>query len=833
MNSLASDLKLAFRGLRRNPLFATIAILSLALGIGANTAIFTLIDQILLRKLPVAAPEQLVMLYQQGPHNGSNMGSRMHSYPLYQDFQQKAEPLAEVLCRRQVAASVSVDNQTERVLAEMVSGNFFTMLGVKPALGRVFNSEEDDRVYQGHPVVVLGYDYWVNRFARDPAVLGRKILVNNVPMTIVGVSAQGFAGLDPVQSPQLRVPIQMKPAMLPNWPWLHMDDRRSRWVQVFGRLKPGYTVESAAPALQGLFTQIRAHEATLPAAKNWSAYSREQFMRGLMLVESAAMGYSGLRNEFSTALIVLMSMVGLVLLIACANVANLLIARGFMRQKELAVRLSLGASRGRLVRQLLVESLVLSLAGGLVGLALAVVLTRGLLALIPVEGQPLLIEASPDARILAFTFALTFATGIVFGLLPALRASRPDPWSTLKDTVGAIAGSGGSLFLRKGLVSAQVALSFLLLFGAGLFVRSLQNLKTTDTGVVLDNLVTFQVSPDLSGYTDERTVIFYQQLLERLRSAPGVKSAGIASVSILSGNEWDSSMSVEGHRAADGEDMQAFMNSLSPGYFQTMQIPILEGRDFRQADLKRESTVAIVNRRFAEHFFKGKSAIGKRLGWGTGPNSKLTIEIIGVVEDSLYEGPREGVRRQVFIPNWGRGGVAFYVRTANASAAAYNVIRGEVKQLDAAMPIYQLKTLEAQLDETLLTDHLIALLSAGFGLLATILASIGLYGVMAFVVARRKKELGIRLALGAQPGRVIWMIMREVLLLLSIGLAIGIPAAMALGQFVSTQLYGIQPRDPWIAGGTMLLLTVVSALAGLLPAHRASQIDPILAIRYE
>ena len=832
ITSLA-DLRLAVRGFRRSPLFSTVAILSLALGIGANTAIFTLIDQILLRTLPVTAPEQLVMLYQRGSHNGSNMGSRMHSYPIYQDLQQRAEPLAEVLCRRLVPASVSIDNRTERVEAEMVSGNFFSMLGVKPALGRVFNSREDDQTYQGHPAVVLSYDYWSNRFARDPTVLGRKILVNDYPMEIVGVSARGFAGLDPAQSPHIRVPVLMKPAMVPDWGWVHMDDRRVRWVQVFGRLKPGYTVQSAKGPLQGLFTQIRTYEMTLAAAKEWSAFSRERFMKGELLVESAATGYSGLRNDFSTALVVLMGMVGLVLLIACANVANLLIARGFMRQKELAVRLSLGASRGRLVRQLLVESLVLSFAGGLAGLALAVVLTQGLLALVPSGSQPLLISAHPDVRILGFTFCLTLATGVVFGLLPALRASRPDPWTTLKDTVGSIAGAGGSLFLRKGLVTAQVALSFLLLFGAGLFVRSLQNLKTTDTGVGLDNLVTFQLSPALSGYTETRAVQFNQELLERLGSAPGVKSVAMAAVPILAGNEWDSSMAVEGHPAADGEDMQAFMNALSPGYFDTMRIPFLEGRDFRRSDVVEQSTVAIVNRRFAEHFFMGKSALGKHVGWGSGPKSKLTIEIIGVVADSLYEGPREGVRRQVFLPNWGRNSEAFYVRTNTQSSSAYGVIRSAVKQLDASMPVYEMKTLEAQLDETLLTDRRIALLSAGFGLLATLLASIGLYGVMAFVVARRRKELGIRLALGAQPGLVIWMVMREVLLLLTIGLALGVPAAMALGRFVSTQLYGIHANDPWMAGWTMLLLTVVSAAAGLIPAHRASRIDPILALRYE
>src|SRR5918994_2075852 len=386
-----NDVKLAVRGLFRSPLFSIVAILSLSLGIGANTAIFTLIDQILLRKLPVKNPEELVMLYQQGPHSGSNMGSRMHSYPIYQEYQKRAEPLSEVLGRRLVPASVSIDNQTERLEAEMVSGNFFSMLAVKPAVGRVFNSTEDDQVYRGHPVVVLGYDYWVSRFARDPGVVGKKILVNNFPMTIVGVSAAGFAGIDPARSPQIRVPVLMKPVMLPEWTWLHMDDRRARWVQVFARLKPGYTVEAAAAPVQGLFTQIRAYEMTLPAAKEWSAYSRQQFMKGRVRVEAAAMGYSGLRNDFSTALVVLMCMVGLVLLIACANVANLLIARGFMRQKELAVRLSLGASRGQLIRQMLVESLVLSFAGGAVGLAVAVVLTRGLIALVPAESNPLLI----------------------------------------------------------------------------------------------------------------------------------------------------------------------------------------------------------------------------------------------------------------------------------------------------------------------------------------------------------------------------------------------------------------------------------------------------------
>ena len=838
MGNLLQDLCFAFRTTRRAPLFAVVAILSLALGIGANTAIFTLMDQIMLRMLPVKDPDQIVMLYQRGSHNGSNMGDRMHSYPVYQDFQQKAEPFSEVLCRRLVSTSIAVDGQTERVETEMVSGNYFSMLGVKPAAGRVFSSEEDDRVYSGHPVVVLSYDYWVSRFARDSAVVGKKILVNNYPMTIAGVSAAGFAGLDPAYQPQIRVPILMKSIIVPEWWWMQAGDRRTRWVQVFARLKPGYTIDSAKAPSQGLFHQIREYEVTLPAAKDWSAYSREQFMKGTMNIEQAATGYSRLRNDFSKALIVLMCMVGLVLLIACANVANLLIARAFARQKEIAVRLSIGASRGQLIRQLLVESLMLSTVGGAAGLFLAMAMTRGLIALIPSDANPLLIRPEPDLRILAFTSALTLMTGVVFGLLPALRASRPDLWTTLKDAMGSTASSGGSLFLRKGLVAAQVALSFLLLFGAGLFVRSLNNLKAKDTGFKdIGNLVTFQLSPSMSGYNDERSTHFYSQLLDQLRSSPGVKAAAMGAVAVLSGDEWDNSLSVEGHQAKDGEDMQGFMNAVSPGYFATMGINILEGRDFTPADVRDDNKpgakVAVVNREFAEHYFHGQSAVGRHIGQGGGPKAKLDTEIIAVVENTLYEGPRQGIHRQCFIPKWGKGSAVFYVRTGLGSQSAYTALRSEVRALDPSMPVYELKTLGSQLDQTLLTERLIALLSAGFGFLATLLASIGLYGVMAFVVTRRTKEMGVRMALGANPGAVTWLVMKEVLVLLAIGLLVGVPSAIALGQLVSTQLYGIKGHDPVIAVSTVAILIVVAALAGWIPARRASRIDPILALRYE
>ncbi|MBV9444234.1 MAG: FtsX-like permease family protein, partial [Acidobacteriaceae bacterium] len=576
------------------------------------------------------------------------------------------------------------------------------------------------------------------------------------------------------------------------------------------------------------------YETTLPAAKDWSKFQRQQFLSGTIQLQKAAEGYSQLRNSFSTALIVLMCMVGLVLLIACANVANLLIARAFARQREIAVRISIGASRPQLLRQLLVESLVLSVVGGTLGICLAILMTKGLLALMPAEGNALLIRPTPDARILLFTIGLTVLTSLIFGLLPGIRAGQFELWNVLKDAAGSIAAPGGSLYLRKGLVAFQVALSFLLLFGAGLFVKSLQNLKATPTGFRdPDNLITFQVSPALNGYDATRTVHFYDEVLENIRAIPGVKAAALAAEPLLSGDEWDSTTSVEGHQAKDGEDMQAFMNALSPGYFQTMGIPIIAGRDFDRRDIKDKSTVAIVNEHFARHFFGNGSALGRHIGRGAGPGTKFNIEIVGVVGDSLFEGPREGVHRQVFIPNWGNNSAAFYVRGALASNLLYTAVKQQLKKLDATMPIYEMKTLGKQLDETLLTERLVALLSAGFGLLATLLGAIGLYGVMAFVVARRTKEVGLRMALGANRGSVIWLVMQEVLVLLLIGLAVGVPAALGLARFIAAQLYGIKPADPWTAAISLLALIVVATAAGLVPAGRASRIDPILALRYE
>ena len=835
MARLWLDLQFALRNLRRSPLFTFVAVASLALGIGANTAIFTLIDQLMLRLLPVRDPNQLVMIWSTGPHMGSNRGARASSYPMYQDYQRLAKAFSYVFCRLETSTSVSFNGQTERVDAELVSGNYFQALGVNPAAGRVFSPEQDDRVYKGQPSVVLGYPYWMSRFAGDPGVVGRKIIVDNYPMTIVGVSAAGFLGLDPSHTPQIRIPIQMKPLMTPGWD--DMGDRRSQWIQMFARLRPGFTLDSAKASLQPLFHQILVDELARPEMRDTNDYYRKRFLARQVRMEAAATGYSQMRQSYSTALVVLMCMVGLVLLIACFNVANLLIAQAMARQKEMAVRLAVGASRGQIVTQLLIESLLLSAAGGLAGLFLAIGIIRMLLSFLPTGGSPLMLSANPDLRILAFNAGLALLTGLLFGLAPALQSMRVDLWSTLKDVVGAIAGGSGSVRLRKILVTAQVAFSFLLLAGAGLFVKTLANLKETNAGFRdIDNLATFQVDPALSGYDIPRIKEFYRRLLQDIQMVPGVKSAAYAMVPVLSGGEWDSSMSVEGHRIKDGEDMQAFMNGISGDYWKTMGVPLLAGRDFDSRDDGKKITVAIVNRKFATHFFGSESPIGRHVGFGEGPKTKLEIEIIGVTEDSLYEGPREGIHRQVFVPFRQAdypAGVSFYVRTSLDSKSLFSALRDKVRAIDPAMPIFEMKTLENQLDDTLSTERLIAVLSAAFGVLATLLAALGLYGVMAFVVARRTKEIGLRMALGASQGGVVWMVLREALALLGIGLAVGVPSAFLLSRYVSSQLFGVKPTDVWTAAAALLILAGVAAGAGWLPARRASAIDPIKALRYE
>jgi len=833
MGNLSQDLRFAFRTFRKSPVFVAVAVLSLALGIGANTAIFTLVDQVLLRLLPVKNPEQLVLLRGRGNHYGSNYGRYTLSFPMYEDFRDHNEVFSGMFCRWDTAFSISADGKTERVYGEAVSGTFFPVLGVGAALGRVL-TPDDDRTPGGHPVAVISYRYWLARFGSDPGVIGKKIMINGYPFTIIGVSQAGFEGLDPTVSPSVRVPVMMKAQLDPQG-FYNLKDRRGRWVNVFGRMKPGVTMAQAKAALQPFFHQMLEMEVQQKEFARAAPETKERFLKMYVDLIPASKGDSPLRDQFSNPLLVLTAIVATVLLIACANVANLLIARATARQKEIAVRLALGASRGRIVSQLLVESVLLALMGGALGLVFAVVIDRALIAFVPRGSASIAITTAPDWRILAFSFAISILTGVVFGLVPALQATRPHVAGTLKDQVGSIAG-GTSVMVRKALVAAQVTMSLLLLIGAGLFIRSLQNLKDLDPGFKTTNLIGFAVDPPLNGYKPDRTFDFYRQLRENIDSLPGVDSAGLAIMPVLTGNEWDSSMAVEGFAHKPSETPDPHMNFVSPEYFKTMQIPILLGRDFRMTDGKTAPKVAIVNERFARKYFADGNPIGRHIGMGGDPGTKLDIEIIGMVRDAKYESMRDEVPLEVYRPYHQMEfalGMHAYVRTARDPEQIFPGIRRVVAQLDPELPVFEMKTIEKQMDESLVTERLVATLSTGFGFLATLLAAVGLYGVMAYMVAQRTREIGVRMALGAASGDVVWLVMKEVFLLAGIGIAVGLPAAYGLTRFVKSQLYGIQPNDTMTIALSVFGIALVALASGYMPARRATMVDPMRALRWE
>jgi predicted permease len=834
MRDLLSDIQFAFRTFVKSPVFAGVAVLSLALGIGANTAIFTLLDQVLLRQLPVEDPEQLVQLRWQGSHYGSNTGYAALSYPMYKDFRDRNQVFSGVICRFALPLSLGVNGRGERLPGELVSGNYFQVLGVKAALGRLI-TPDDDRIPDGEPMAVLSYRFWMERFHGDPAVLGQNLLVNGRQLTVIGVSQAGFDSVEVGYSPKIRIPVAMKKAMTPGWEVYSLENRRGRWVNVFARLKPGVSITQAKASLQPLFHSILEMEVREKEFAHADAYTKQQFLRSSMDVMPGSRGRSTLRREAAAPLWVLMAMVGLVLLIACANVANLLMARATGRQKEIAVRLAMGASRLRLMRQLMVESLLLALAGGAAGLLVAAWSDDLLVRLMSSGSSPLELSTTPDMRVLIFALAVSCVTGIVFGLVPALQSTRPDVAATLKESAGAVIG-GGQMRIRKALVVAQVFLSLLLLIGAGLFVRSLRNLDNLNPGFRTHNVVAFSIDPRLNGYTKERTLIFYRQLLDKLRAAPGVESAAFAVVRVLGDNDWEYDITVAGYQPKPGEDMAPFYNAVSPGYFSTLGLRLLAGREFLPSDIGNPHKVGIVNEKWAQKYFGGRNAVGRHFGFGGDPGTKTDVEIVGVVEDAKYNNMRDQMGAQNFVPFDQvpiLSDVTVYVRTQLKPEQMFTAVRGTVHDLDANLPVYAMRTLDEQLDQSLVAERLTAFLATVFGFLATLLAAIGLYGVMAYNVGRRTREIGIRIALGAPSPSVLWLVMREVLVILSLGVAVALPVAWGLARLVQSQLYGIAPNDPLSMAAATLAIALVAALAGYIPALRATRIDPIRALRYE
>jgi len=831
MDSLLQNLRYALRQLRKYPGFTAVAVLTLAVGIGSNAAIFSLVDQVLLKRLPIREPDRLVVLQFVGSdtgHTDSWGGGEniQFSYPMYRDLRDQNSVFEGMLGLFPTQVGVQWHNTPSLANSELVSGNYFSVLGVSPALGRLF-VPEDSATRGASQLVVLNHLYWTEHFASDPSVINQSLLINGNPYTIIGVAQPGFTSVITGRHTDLFVPITMKAQITPQWD--ELEERRSKWMSIVARLKPGISRQQAEAGITSLWKSLRATELQSITAR--SQLFREHFVeKSYIKLLDGSKGLSSLRESLRVPLLILMGMVGLLTFMAVANVGSLLLVRASARSREISVRYSLGATRGRVIGQLLVEGLALGLTGGALGLALSPLLTKALLHIMDSEQRSL--STSPDRSVVVFCFLVSVVASVLFSMAPILQFYRPRVTEALKQQRGT--GEVAHARLRRLTVGVQIGLSLILLVGAGLFSRTLANLKAVDSGFVTDHILTFQLDPRLAGYQPSAVASLYKRLLETLRGEPGVESVGMTDNPILANDNSTFSIDVPGYQAQEGEHMSFEWEHVTPDYFSTLRLPVLAGRAFSDADTPESSKVVVINESFVRKFFgSAEKALGRTFSVG---KASKPLTIVGVVKDAkhtnLHSLPAPIFYTPIFQdaePN----SIAVYIRTTQAPENAGSSVRNAVAQIDSKLVVDSLQTMNAEIDTTLTSERMLSFLAASFGAAAAFITAIGLYGVLAYSIAQRTREIGVRMALGATRGNVMKMVLVEVLLMTGTSIALAIPISLALGSFVRTQLYGVSYRDPATLVLVVISIAILALVAASVPARRAVQVQPITALRYE
>ena len=839
MSALLQDLRYAVRQLRKSPGFTIVAMLILALGIGANTAIFSLLDQVLLRSLPVKEPGRLVQLESVGSDSGhvSSWGGDDHlyfSYPMYRDLRDKNSVFEGILARTPAQVGVQYHKESKLAMAELVTGNYFQVLGLQPVAGRLI-TPSDDEVQERDPVAVLSYEYWSQRFGADRGILNNTISINGHPFTVVGIAPPGFRSVVVGDQPALFIPMMMKPEVTPGWN--DLDKHRSRWLNIIGRLKPGESITTAEAGLEPLWKSLRQEE--LKEIHDRSDKFVERFVaKSKITLLDAKRGFSPLRDQIRTPLLIVMGMVVLVIVIACANLASLLLVRAAGRTREMSVRYSLGAKRSRIVQQLLMEGMLLGIGGGLLGLSLAPAITSLLLHRMFAEANTLPFSAGLDFRIFAFNLMVGILAGLVFSLVPAIEFWRPDLTTALKQQ--ASTATTGQSRMKKIFVGVQIGLSVLLLFGAGLFVRTMKNLRSVDLGFRPDHLLTFSIDPTLAGYDKERSFALTHHLLDTMASLPGVASAAATDDPEMAGNDTGTNITVAGVPESSQDDTDVEREQVTPSYFATLDMPLVAGRVLSDQDNRPDAArAAVINETFAKKWFSSpQQAIGRYYGIGGGPTVKTDIQIVGVVRDNKHSDLRTPSKPTGFLANdrdteRRRFAMTYYLRTASSPDALMGSVRAAVQQIDPKLVLDDFRSMDDQIDTQLNTEKLVTFLATCFGVLATLLCAVGLYGVLAFSAAQRTREIGIRMALGADRVAVLRMMLGEVARLLLISFVVAIPIAVAGGRLMRNQLFGVTNHDPLTLLSVTAIIVVVVLAAALLPVRRAAAVEPMKALRYE